>query len=124
MLYPQVLLKGLPMLDVMTLIRNLRRPVLLARAARFGADDYRRDVVLPRLLKTDNLPRPAAAVIALLDLEAATEAKRRAQAGDYAPAHHVELLIAITAEARMLTATAPRAVQAKASGIDAFFSAT
>lgn len=112
------------MLDVMTLIRTLRRPVLLARAARFGADDYRRDAVLPRLLKTEKVPRPAAAVIALLGLEAATEAKRRAKAGDNSPARHVELLIAITAEARMLTATAPRAVQAKASGIDAFFSAT
>ncbi|WP_322888939.1 MULTISPECIES: DUF6477 family protein [unclassified Yoonia] len=98
------------MLDVMTLIRNLRRPALLARAARFGADDYRREVVLPRLLKTEKLPRPAAAVMALLELEAATDARRIAKAGDYSPARHVELLIAITGEARMLTATAPRAV--------------
>lgn len=98
------------MLDVMTMIRNLRRPALLARAARFGADDYRRDVVLPRLLKTEKVPRPAAAVMALLELEAATDARRIAKAGDYSPARHVELLIAISGEARILMATAPRAV--------------
>ncbi len=96
--------------DVMTLIRNLRRPALLARAARFGADDYRREAVLPRLLKTDTLPRPGAAVMALLELEAATDARRIAKAGDYSPARHVELLIAISGEARILAATAPRAV--------------
>ena len=98
------------MLDVMTLIRNLRRPSLLARAARFGADDYRRETMLPRVLKTERVPRPAAAVMALLDLEAAVEDQRRAQTGDYSPARHVELLIAITGEARMLSASALRAV--------------
>lgn len=97
------------MLDLMTRIRQLQRPALLARAARFGVDEYRRETVLPRLLKTAHAPRPAAALMALLDIEAATDARRIAGTGDYAPARHVELLIAISGEARMLQATALRA---------------
>lgn len=99
------------MIDVMSRIRQIERPALLARAARFGADEYRRTVHLPRLLKTAALPRPAAAIMQLLELELAVNARRIAKQGDYSPAHHVDLLIAISAEARLLVATAPRAVQ-------------
>lgn len=98
------------MIDLMTRVRQIERPALLARAARFGADEYRRAVHLPRLLKTAILPRPAAALVQLLDLEAAVNARRTAKQGDYSPAHHVDLLIAISAEARLLLTTAPRAV--------------
>jgi hypothetical protein len=104
--------KAPAMIDLMTRIRQLQRPALLARAARFGADDYRRAVHLPRILKTHLLPRPAAAIMQLLDLEQVINDRRIAKTGDYSPARHVDILIAISAEARLLAATTPRAVEA------------
>lgn len=93
------------MLDVQTHVAMLKRPGLLARAARFGVDDYRRDTHLPRLLRTEDLPRHAEAIIRLLDIEAEMNEARTARSGDYSPARHVEALIAISGEARLLQAT-------------------
>lgn len=98
------------MLDIMTRLRSLQRPTLLARAARFGTDDYRRAVHLARILKTDPLPRPAAAVVALLDIEADLNARRLAKQARYSLAQHIDVLIALTGEARLLVATTPRPV--------------
>lgn len=98
------------MIDLMTRIRQLQRPALLARAARCGSDDYRRDTQLPRLLKCSQLPRPAAAIIALLDIEAGMNASRTAHLAHYSAARHVEVLIAIVGEARLLAAAAPQLV--------------
>ena len=98
------------MIDLMTRIRQLQRPALLARAARFGSDDYRREAQLPRLLKCDHLPRPAAAIMALLEIEAQMNTGRMARLAQYSPARHVELLIAIVGEARLLATITPRAV--------------
>ena len=98
------------MLDVMTRISRLHRPALLVRAARFGLDHYRRDPALRRLLKTDRVPRPAAAVMALLGREAAINARRLSGKNDYSIARHVNLLIAINAEARLLIAATPHAL--------------
>ncbi len=96
------------MLDVQTRIAMLKRPKLLARAARFGVDDYRREVHLRRLLRLDDLPRPADAIMRLLDTEAEINALRETRSGNYVPAKHVEVLIAIAGEARLLQATSPR----------------
>ena len=98
------------MIDLMTRIRQLQRPALLARAAHFGSDDYRRETQLPRLLKTAVLPRPAAAIMALLEIEAEMDRSRSAQLAQYSPARHVALLTAIVGEARLLTALTPRAL--------------
>ncbi|MDP5086987.1 MAG: DUF6477 family protein [Yoonia sp.] len=94
------------MLDLHTRIAQLKRPNLLARAARFGVDDYRRTVHLRRLLGSDPLPRHGAALMQLLDREAEMNALRLARSGSYSPAIHVEILIAILGEARLLRATA------------------
>lgn len=93
------------MLDLETRLKTLRRPSLLARAARFGLDDYRREVHLPRLLDTPAAPRPGAALMALFSLEAQMEQWRKENAGLYRPARHVDLLIAIMGEAQMFRAT-------------------
>ena len=93
------------MLDLDTRLKKLKRPALLARAARFGVDDYRRETMLPRLLGCQAVPRPAAALMALLSQEAEIEACRKENAGHYRPAHHVDLLIAIMAEAQVWRAT-------------------
>jgi len=92
------------MLDLNTRLRSLRRPALLARAARFGADEYRRDVHLRPIIGGHTLPRHGPALIKLLEIEAGIEAARRAKQGTYRPAHHVNVLIAIAAEARDMRA--------------------
>lgn len=94
--------------DLHTRIATLKRPPLLARAARFGVDDYRREIHLHRILHAMPLPRPADALMQLLDLEAEAERARKTKDGNYRVAAHVALLIAISGEARLLRATRPR----------------
>ncbi|MFQ1702222.1 DUF6477 family protein [Loktanella agnita] len=93
------------MLDIYARIRNLKRPNLLARAARFGVDDYRRDIHLRRILKLETLPRNAEALINLLDIETEMDAARVNRSGSYSPSKHVEVLIAIAGETRLMRAT-------------------
>lgn len=130
--------------DVLSRVAALRRPVLLVQAARFGLEDYRRAAHLPRLLGPGvpggPVPGAVAALVLLLELEAALDARRLARAADYRIARHVAILIALTAEARSVRAPAavviaPAAVplsgpdpadppaQTKASGIDSFLRA-
>lgn len=90
------------MLDIQTRIKSLKRPPLLARAARFGVDDYRREIHLKRILKLDETPRSADAVMRLLDIELDMNKSRMEKRGDYSPAKHVDVLIAILGEARLL----------------------
>jgi hypothetical protein len=98
------------MLDLHTRIATLKRPTLLARAARFGVDDYRRTIHLRRILQTDALPRHGQAIMQLLDIEVAMNDLRIDQAASYRPARHVEVLIAIMGEAHLMRATAPQLV--------------
>ena len=93
------------MLDIESRLAAFKRPKLLARAARFGADDYRRENHLGPLLGVEKLPRPAAALMALLSMESEVENWRKENAGQYRPAHHVSLLIAILGEVRILRGT-------------------
>lgn len=94
------------MLDLQTRIATLERPQLLARTARFGADDYRRDTHLRRILGCERLPKHGPAVVQLLDREAEMDQLRTSKSGDYRPARQVEVLIAILGEARLMRATA------------------
>ncbi|EBA10991.1 DUF6477 family protein [Roseobacter sp. CCS2] len=98
------------MLDLHTRIATLQRPTLLARAARFGVDDYRRHVHLRRILHSDALPRHGKAIMQLLDIEAEMNGLRLDDAAHYRPARHVEVLIAILGEAQLMRATAPQLV--------------
>lgn len=117
------------MTDASTLLADLRRPRLLIRAARFGLVDYDRTRDLKRLLGLTVPPSPSVAVERLIEEEAAHEERRRAGGLGYSPTRHVDVLIALIAEVRLVAqhATAPEVPgkpQAKASGIPAFFSAT
>lgn len=96
------------MQDILTRICCLHRPRLLTRAARIGAQDYRREVLLPRLLGTPALPRHAEALIRLSEIEAELNDARRARAPDYRLLRHVEVLIAIVAESALLRASTDR----------------
>ena len=90
------------MQDIQTRIRELKRPGLLVRAARFGLDAYRRDRDLARLLPDHAPLGTGAALVALMEAERAEDEARTSHATHYALVRHIELLTAIMAEARDL----------------------
>jgi hypothetical protein len=94
--------RGQPMQDFRTFLSQLRRPRLLVRAARHGLQDYRRDRDLARLIRSDAGVHPAAALEKLFETEEILEATRRAGDANYSIARHIEVLIAMMAEARLL----------------------
>ncbi|RYH03410.1 hypothetical protein EU805_06735 [Salipiger sp. IMCC34102] len=95
------------MIDIQTRLRDLHRPDLLTRAARFAVDDYRRTRDLPRLLPGTPPLRPAPALVELLEVERGLNEDRKAGAVGYSLSRHVLALAAIMAEARDLAATRP-----------------
>ncbi len=64
--------------DPVTAVAKLRRPRLLIRAARHGLSDYSRKRDLKRVMRMSELPRPGAALRALIAEEAALDQARRA----------------------------------------------
>ena len=90
------------MRDIFSLIHELKRPPLLVRAARFGLDDYQRAQHLRRALQSDDLPGPGAAVMRLLDIERDLNDARLSRSGAYSVARHVDVLIAVMAEANLM----------------------
>jgi hypothetical protein len=85
-----------------TLLANLRRPRLLIRAARFGLEDYRRDKDLRRLLPHLTPERPEQIMTRLVTEEEGLEASRKDGDISYSLARHVEVLIALMGEVRLL----------------------
>lgn len=98
------------MQDVITMLASLRRPRLLIRAARIGAQDYARDRHLQRLLGYGALPRPAAALMRLMELEREMDEARKADVAGYSLPRHLDLLIAMMGEAQVLKASRARPV--------------
>ena len=88
------------MTDTDRRIAEMRRPALLIRAARHGLDHYDRVRDLRRALPDGATQVPGHALGPLLDAEARLDDARRAGDAAYSPARHVELLIAVMAEAR------------------------
>lgn len=87
------------MQDLFTILNALHRPRLLMRAARIGAKDYHRAAQLPRLLGYGVLPRHGAALVQLIELEAVQEELRKNGDASYNVVQHLDLLIAMVAEA-------------------------
>lgn len=98
------------MQDLLSMISSMRRPAMLIRAARFGVSDYDRTRHLPRLLGRTAPPRSGAAVLRLLELEAEWEDRRKGKAADYSVSRHLDILIALLGEARVLRSAVPRLV--------------
>lgn len=90
------------MTDFRTLLADLRRPRLLLRAARCGLDDYRRDRDLKRLLNGDCPSAPERTLPRLIDEEERLEATRRRGDATYSLSRHIDVLIALLAELRLL----------------------
>ena len=92
------------MQDILTMLTALRRPRLLMRAARIGAEDSRRGAHLPRLLGYGQLPRHGAALMRLMEIEGELNAQRMSDDSSYSLLRHIDILIAIVGEARILRA--------------------
>jgi hypothetical protein len=93
------------MSDFRMMLAGLRRPRLLMRAARFGLGDYRRERDLRRVLKqavsaAEMLPQ-------LIEVESRLEATRLAGDASYSVARHIDVLIALLAEAQLLRRADP-----------------
>ncbi|MFD3189137.1 DUF6477 family protein [Sedimentitalea sp. HM32M-2] len=93
------------MQDLMSMLNSLRRPQLLIRAARYGAQEYRRDRHLQRLLGYGTLPRPAAAIMRLMEIERTLDDQRREDDAGYSLPRHVDVLIAMMGEAQLMRAS-------------------
>jgi len=88
------------MTDFRTLLADLRRPRLLIRAARCGLGDYRRERDLRRLI--DGIAPPERSLSRLVCEEERIEAIRRSGDASYPVARHIEVLIAMMGEVRLL----------------------
>ncbi len=93
------------MQDLMTMIATLRRPRLLARAAKHGAQDYDRERHLQRILGYGSLPGTGAALMRLIEMEKEVNAKRTAEDAAYSLVRHLDILIALLGEAQLFKAS-------------------
>lgn len=94
--------KGLTMTELFELISTLKRPRLLIRAARFGQSEYNRSRDLKRLMRAPVVPNPEQALHRLLEEEALLEASRQDGDAGYSLMRHIDILIAMMAEVRLL----------------------
>ncbi|WP_138934039.1 DUF6477 family protein [Roseovarius arcticus] len=88
--------------EILKALDSLRRPRLLIRAARIGAAEYRRDAHLRRHLGYGALPRSAAALARLAEMEDTLNQQRHSDRTRYSAAKHVDILIAMMGEAQIL----------------------
>ena len=100
-------------------LAHLRRPALLIEAARLGVATYCRERTLRRHLGDLHHPDSEAVLETLLEIEEELNQLRRHDYAGYSPARHVDVVIAILGEVRLMRlAACPD--QEKASGIEAF----
>ncbi|PRY26292.1 hypothetical protein CLV78_101387 [Aliiruegeria haliotis] len=90
------------MTDFIQALGALRRPRLLIRAARHGIGEYNHSRDFKRVMRSDSTPAPERAVRKLMDAEAELDRRRREGDASYSPSRHVEIMIALMAEARSL----------------------
>ncbi|SIN92483.1 DUF6477 family protein [Vannielia litorea] len=83
-------------------LAHIRRPKLLIRAARLGLADYSRSRDLKRIMRVATLPAPTRAVRDLIATEAEMEEGRQTGLSTYSVIRHVEVMIALMAEAKLL----------------------
>lgn len=98
------------MTDINSILASLRRPSLLIRAARFGLADYNRTRDLKRVMGTSQGLTPTRVLDGLIEKEAQFEETRKKGDAAYSVTRHIEVLIALTAEARLLLPRGPQAI--------------
>lgn len=89
-------------MTTLTALANLRRPRLLMQAARHGLEIYVRERDLARTLRLGAIPSPERALLWLMAEECAAELSRTSGDGSYSLRRHIDLLIALLGEARLL----------------------
>ncbi len=89
------------MTNLLCVIDRLKRPRLLIQAARAGAAEYCRAPHLRRLLGPGEPPRTDAALRRLIEIESDLNDQRVSGYAGYSIVRHVDVLIAMLAEARM-----------------------
>lgn len=94
------------MTDPFAVLKSLRRPQLLINAAHLGLEDYNRTRSLRRLLLQSQPPTPGLSFPMLVEREAAMDAARREGAAVYSVSRHIEMLVALIVEARLLKRSA------------------
>lgn len=92
------------MSDYRKTLAEMRRPGLLMRAVRHGLREAPRGARLRRLAVTE--PTAEARISRLIETEARLEATRQAGDAAYSAPRHIEVLVALIAEARPLLAIA------------------
>lgn len=93
------------MKDVLGRLQDIQRPPLLIRAARLGVEHYSRERHLPRLLGGPAPDRSGPALLQLMEREAVLNEERIRDAASYSIAEHLDVLVAMMAEARRLADT-------------------
>ena len=93
------------MKDINSHINALKRPALLVRAARHGAETYNRQAHLNKYIDLDPLPGPSVVLMQLFDIEKEINHARIHKNGTYTPSKHIDVLVAIMAEAQLWRAT-------------------
>ena len=89
------------MTETQNILSGLSRPRLLIRAARFGLGDYRRERDLKRLIR--NAPQePEKMLPRLIDEEQRLETNRRSGDLAYSLTRHIDVMVALMFEARLL----------------------
>ena len=85
-----------------TRLEEIERPKMLLKAAEAGQATYQRRRDLRRMLRIAIPASPADALAKLIPIEAALEERRRTRATSYSLLRHVDVLIALLAEARAI----------------------
>ena len=93
------------MTDALTQIRDLKRPAILCRAAKEGAQHYRKKRHLRRLFSEGPLPSETSVLDDLLALEKDLNRQRKQNFAGYSAVKHVDVLIAVIAEAQIRSAS-------------------
>jgi hypothetical protein len=96
----------------------------LVQAGTIGARSYRRGPALRRILGKAPPPRSAVVLVQLIDIEADLNARRKKTDAGYNLVRHIEVMIALIAEAAILRETHQRCGYIKLSGSAALRSAT
>lgn len=94
------------MCQISSALDHMRRPALLVEAAVQGTSQYRRRRDLRRMLRVAIPASPRAALEKLLPIEAALENRRLSVDKNYSYPRHVDILVALMAEAQAFRAPA------------------
>ncbi|MAJ78804.1 DUF6477 family protein [Sulfitobacter sp. TMED3] len=90
------------MQNILARLRGIHRPAILVQAGTIGACSYRRGPALRRILGKAPPPRSAVVLVQLIDIEADLNARRKKTDAGYNLVRHIEVMIALIAEAAIL----------------------